>query len=215
MMITVFGRNTSVNVQAVMWCIAELGLEHERLDFGGAFGRTDTAEYRAMNPHGLVPTIKDGETVLWESAAIVRYLACKYGDETFWPRDPGARARLDMWAEWMKSTIYPDFISTLFIQLVRTAKTARNSAAVAAAETALKKNMPLLNVRIGSGPWLDGEAFTFADIACGVQLHRYFTLDHDRADMPNLKAYYERLRIRPAYSTHVAVSFEALRHPEA
>jgi glutathione S-transferase len=91
-MITVFGRNTSVNVQAVMWCIAELGLENERLDFGGAFGKTDTPEYRAMNPHGLVPTIKDGDTVVWESAAIIRYLACKYGDERFWPRDPGERA---------------------------------------------------------------------------------------------------------------------------
>lgn len=215
MMITVYGRNTSVNVQTVMWCIAELGLESERLDFGGAFGKTDTPEYRAMNPHGLVPTIKDGDTVVWESAAIVRYLACKYGDDTFWPRDPGKRAAFDMWAEWMRSTIYPDFISVLFIQLVRTAKSARDVAAVASAEARLKKAMPLLDARIGKGPWLGGENFTFADIACGVQLHRYFTLDHARPDVPNLKAYCERLLARPAYSTHVAVSFEPLRHPEA
>lgn len=214
-MITVFGRNTSVNVQAVMWCIAELGLENERLDFGGAFGKTDTPEYRAMNPHGLVPTIKDGDTVVWESAAIIRYLACKYGDERFWPRDPGERAQLDMWAEWMRSTIYPDFISVLFIQLVRTARSARDLTSVAAAEARLKKAMPLLDTRIGKGRWLGGETLAFADIACGVQLHRYFTLEHDRPDVPNLKAYYERLLARPAYSTHVAVSFEPLRHPEA
>jgi glutathione S-transferase len=209
-MITIYGRNTSVNVQAVMWCIAELGLEHERLDFGGAFGKTDTPEYLAMNPNGLVPVIRDGETVVWESAAIIRYLACKYGDDTFWPRDPGKRALLDMWAEWMRSTIYPAFISTLFIQLVRTAKSA-----LAAAEIALKKNMPKLDARIGGGPWLGGKAFSFADIATGVLLHRYFTLDHDRAEVPNLKAYYERLLKRPAYFEHVAVSFESLRHPEA
>jgi glutathione S-transferase len=214
MMITVYGRNTSVNVQAVMWCIAELGLEHERLDFGGAFGKTDTPEYRAMNPNRLVPTIKDGETVVWESAAIMRYLACKYGDERFWPRDPGQRARLDMWAEWMRSTIYPDFTSTVFIQLVRTAKAARNTAAVAAAEARLKANWALLDARIGDGPWMNGEAFSFADVACGVMLHRLFTLEHDRPDVPHVRAYYERLMTRPAYA-HVAVSFEALRHPEA
>ena len=215
MMITVYGRNTSVNVQAVMWCIAELGLEHERLDFGGAFGKTDTAEYRAMNPNGLVPTIDDGGTVVWESAAIVRYLACKYGDEQFWPRDPGQRAALDMWAEWMRSTIYPDFISTVFIQMVRTAKAARNTAAVAAAEARLKTNWALLDTRIGDGPWLNGEHFSFADIACGVMLHRLFTLEHDRRDVPNVNAYYQRLLGRQAYVAHVAVSFEALRHPEA
>ena len=215
MMITVYGRNTSVNVQTVMWCIAELGLDHERLDYGAAFGKTDTAEYRAMNPNGLVPTIKDGETVIWESAAIVRYLACKYGDEQFWPRDPGARAQLDMWAEWMKSTIYPDFTMTVFIQLVRTAKSARNVAAVAAAEARLKQNWTLLDARIGKGPWLNGEHFSFADISCGVMLHRFNTLEHDRPDVPNLDAYYERLMARSAYANHVAVSFEALRHPEA
>lgn len=214
-MITVYGRNTSVNVQAVMWAIAELGLEHERLDYGAAFGKTDTAEYRALNPHGLVPTIDDGGTVVWESAAIIRYLACKHGDEHFWPRDPGERARLDMWAEWMRSTIYPDFISTLFIQLVRTAKTARNMAAVAAAEARLKQAMPIFDARIGGGPWLNGEAFSFADIGCGVMLHRYFTLAHDAPEVPHVEAYYRRLMDRPAYEKHVAVSFEALRHPEA
>jgi glutathione S-transferase len=214
-MITVYGRNTSVNVQAVMWCIAELGLSHERLDFGGAFGKTDAADYRVLNPNGLVPTIKDEETVVWESAAIVRYLACKYGDEHFWPRDPGKRAALDMWAEWMKSTIYPDFISTLFMQVVRTAKAARNTAAVAAAEARLHKAMPLFDARIGKGPWLNGDQFSFGDVACGVMLHRYFTLDHDRPDVPNVRAYHARLLARPAYAAHVAVSFESLRHPEA
>lgn len=214
-MITVYGRNTSVNVQAVMWCIAELGLDHERLDFGGAFGKTDTPEYRAMNPHGLVPTIDDGGTVVWESAAIIRYLACKYGDAHVWPRDPGQRAALDMWAEWMRTTIYPDFISTVFIQLVRTAKSARDNAAVAAAEARLKSNWAKLDARIGDGPWLDGTHFSFADIACGTMLYRLFTLSHDRPELANIAAYFERLKTRPAYATQVAVSFELLRHPEA
>jgi glutathione S-transferase len=214
-MITVFGRNTSVNVQAVMWCIAELALDHERLDYGASFGKVDTLAYRAMNPNGLVPTIKDGDTVVWESAAIVRYLACKYGDEHFWPRDPDKRARLDMWAEWTRSTIYSDFISTIFIQLVRTAKAARNTDAVDAALAKLKINWALLDARIGEGPWINGAHFSFADIACGVMLFRLFTLEHERPDVPNLNAYYQRLMQRPAFADHVAISFESLRHPEA
>ena len=103
-MITIWGRNTSSNVQVVMWAVAELGLEHERIDWGGAFGGNDDPEYRAMNPNGVVPTIRDGELVMWESPAILRYLGARYGDEGFWPADPAERARLDMWAEWVKTS---------------------------------------------------------------------------------------------------------------
>ena len=91
-MITIWGRPTSSNVQTVMWALAELGLAHERLDWGGAFGGNDDPAYRAMNPNGLIPVMKDGETVLWESPVIVRYLGAAYGDAQFWPADPGTRA---------------------------------------------------------------------------------------------------------------------------
>ena len=95
-MITVWGRATSGNVQMVMWAIAELGLDHKRLDVGGKFGGNDTPEYRAMNPNGLVPVIQDGDgPFLWESAAIVRYLGATYGDEQFWPSSPATRATVD------------------------------------------------------------------------------------------------------------------------
>ena len=90
-MITVWGRATSSNVQIVMWALGELGLEANRIDVGGAYGGTDTAEYRALNPNGLVPTFRDDEVTLWESAAILRYLAARHGDEAFWPRDPVRR----------------------------------------------------------------------------------------------------------------------------
>ena len=87
-MLTIWGRNTSSNVQTVMWAVAELGLEHERVDWGGAFGGNDAPDYRAMNPNGLIPVMRDGDTVLWESPVIVRYLGARYGDEAFWPSDP-------------------------------------------------------------------------------------------------------------------------------
>jgi glutathione S-transferase len=78
-MITIWGRNTSSNVQVVMWAVGELGLEHERIDWGGAFGGGEDPEYRAMNPNGLVPTVRDGDLVMWESPAILRYLGARYG----------------------------------------------------------------------------------------------------------------------------------------
>jgi Glutathione S-transferase len=214
-MLTVWGRATSSNVQAVMWTIGELGLEHRRIDIGLTHGGNDTAEYLAMNPNGKVPTIRDGDDApLFESAAIVRYLACKYGDATFWPRDPAHRARLDMWAEWIKTTFGPAFGAQVFFPMVFLASAQRDAAAIARAVEAVKPLARMLDARLGDGPYLDGERFTFADILCGHLLYRYFTHDFERADTPALAAYYERLTARQAYRTHVMVSYEPLRAQE-
>ncbi|MEM8752672.1 MAG: glutathione S-transferase family protein [Pseudomonadota bacterium] len=214
-MITVYGRATSSNVQIVMWAIAELGLAHKRLDYGHVHGGVDTDEYRALNPNGLVPTIRDrrggDDVVLWESAAILRYLADRYGEPPFRPADPARRARLDMWAEWTKSTFVPAFNLSIFWPLIRTPKADRDDAALAAAVEALKPIARRLDERLGEGPWLDGAAFTFADVMAGHTLFRYFTVPIERAETPALDAYYARLRDRPTYREHVMVSYEPLR----
>lgn len=211
-MLKVLGRTTSANVQAVMWAIAELGLEHQREDVGGPFGGTTTPDYLAMNPNGLVPTVIDGDgEPMWESAAIVRFLACKYGDEAFWPRDPDHRARLDKWAEWIKTSFAPVLINRLFIQLIRTAPAMQDKADIAKASEQLKSMAKMLEARIGAGPWLDGDRFTFGDILCGHVLYRYFTMDFERTETPLLEAYYQRLQERPAFAKHVMVSFEGMK----
>lgn len=130
-MITVHGRTTSSNVQLVMWAIGELGLPHRRLDVGGSFGGTDTPEYRAMNPNGLVPVLQDGDVTLFESAAILRYLAARYGEESFWPKDPAKRAPLDQWAEWGKITFAPTVLR-MFTQFVRVRDVDRDPAVTTA-----------------------------------------------------------------------------------
>lgn len=209
-MITVYGRSTSSNVQMVMWCIAELGLDHERLDFGGPFGKVNDPEYRALNPNGLVPTIRDGDIVMWESSAIVRYLGARYGDEGFWPRDPGMRGRLDMWAEWTKTTVYPRLITDVFFQLARVPSGQRDTAAVARGTEALKSLMPMLDARIGAGPFLNGANLSFADIVAGHVLYRYYALPIERAQTPSLDAYYARLCERPGYRDHVMAAFEIM-----
>ncbi|MGA2486061.1 MAG: glutathione S-transferase N-terminal domain-containing protein, partial [Roseiarcus sp.] len=99
-MLTIWGRKTSSNVQAAMWCVGELGLAYRRHDIGHAYGGNRTPEFLAMNPNGLIPVLRDGDDEpIWETGAILRYLGAKYGDDPFWPRDPAARAQVDKWAE--------------------------------------------------------------------------------------------------------------------
>ena len=209
-MITVWGRATSANVQIVMWAIAELGLQHNRLDVGGAFGGTDTPEYLSMNPNKLVPTIQDGELTLWESAAIVRYLGAKYGSEQFWPSDPAARARVDKWAEWIKTSFNPAFLTGVFWQLLKKPQDI-DKTALSDAEKRVAGLAVMIDRRLAGGPFLGGGDICFADIIVGTLLYRYYTLDFERADTPHLRAYYDRLTQRPHYVRHAMVSYESLK----
>ncbi len=82
-MLKIWGRRNSFNVQKVMWLISELGIVHQHISAGGKFGGLNTPEFLSMNPHGRVPCILDKETAVWESHAILRYLAARYGQPTF------------------------------------------------------------------------------------------------------------------------------------
>lgn len=210
-MLKIWGRATSSNVQTAMWAAAEVGQEVERVDWGGAFGGTDTPAYRAKNPNGLIPVLEDGDVVIWESPVIVRYLGAMYGSEAFWPRDPGARARLDMWAEWTKTSVAPEIIYKIFWHLVRTPEDRRDMGVVAAGVDALANLMPRLDARLAEGDYLGGDEVCFADIVTGHVLYRYMTLEFPRSETPHLDAYYQRLTERPAYREHVMVSYESLR----
>ncbi len=210
--ITVYGRATSSNVQAVMWCTAELGISVKRLDYGHNFGGVDTPEYLAMNPNGLVPVLIDDGEPIFESMAIARYLADRYRrDEVFWPSDPETRAQVDKWAEWGKNTWGAAVGQGVFWPLVRTSPKDRDPAKIAAAMAHMNGVGKILNDRLSASPFIAGDVFTFADIATGYMLYRYFTIQFERHDYPAIAAYYERLQERPAYREHVMVSFESLR----
>ena len=209
--LTVYGRATSSNVQAVMWGIAELGLPFERLDYGHRFGGLDTGAFRSLNPHGLVPVLRDGDLVVWESAAILRYLAARYGGAPFWPEDPATRAAIDMWAEWGKTTFGRNFTVPIFWAAVRTPAGSRDGAALAAALDRFDADLGILETQLGEGTYLVGEAFTLADIAVGHLLYRYFTIEIPRRDRPGIARYYGRLCDRPAFAEHVMVDYADLR----
>lgn len=210
-MITVYGRATSSNVQAVMWGVGELGLAFRRLDYGHVHGGLDTPAFRALNPHGLVPVVQDGDVVVWESCAILRYLAARYGDGgAFWPADPAARARVDMWAEWAKTTFLPDFTGPIFWARVRTAAAQRDEAALTRAVARFETRLDALEAQLGGQAHLCG-AFSLADIVAGHVLYRWFTIDVPRRPRPAVEAYYQRLTGRPAFREHVMVSYDSLR----
>ncbi|QKJ85136.1 glutathione S-transferase family protein [Paramixta manurensis] len=211
-MLTVWGRKTSSNVQSLMWGIGELQLPFERYDVGGKYGGNDTPDFLAMNPNGLVPVLKDDNgPALFETNAILRYLGQRYGSEIFWPRDLTARTEVDIWAEWAKINVSLNFTAPIFWQLVRVAEKDRHPEAIHAAIVRLTGFLNIAEQRLSQHDFLVGNQLTLADIPFGSLLYRYFDLDMERADLPALYAYYQRLTQRPAYREHVMLSYEELR----
>jgi len=213
--IRVYGRETSSNVQPVMWLCAELGLEVERFDVGGAFGGTDTAEFLAMNPMGRIPVLQDGDLTLFESQTILRYLASEYGRDALWCGNARIRAPQDQWMEWAKLNVSAEFNYKVFWQLIRTPAARRDYALVKAGIEAVNFLMPIADAQIARQGWLAGDMISLADFTFGVQLYRYYTVDFERPETPNLDRYYARLREREPYRTHAMIPYDSLRAPGA
>ena len=211
-MLKIWGRKTSSNVQAVMWGVGELGLAYQRFDLGHRFGGLDTPDFLAMNPNGAIPVLVDGDDPpIWESAAILRYLAARYGAAPFWPEDPAARAQVDKWAEWAKVNVSDAFTAPIFWRVVRTAPQDRNPAAIARGIANLARVFDIAEAQLARHAHLAGEAFTLADVAFGHVLYRYYDIEIDRPDHPAIARYYKALTERPAFREHVMVSYEELR----
>ena len=204
-MLVVWGRKNSVNVQKVMWTVGELGLAHERKDVGGPFGGLDTAEYGALNPNRLIPTIVDRDgTTIWESHSIVRYLAARHGAGGLWPEDPAARAAADRWLDWMHTALLPD-LAPVFIGLVRTPAEKRDMARITEAARAMGETWRILDAHLAERRFVAAETLTMGDIAVGAACYRYHALDIERPVLANVTAWYERLRQREPFRTHVMI----------
>ncbi len=195
-MLRVWGRLTSVNVQKVVWTADELGLAFERREAGGAHGVVDTPEYRRMNPNGLVPVIEDDGFVLWESNAIVRYLAAKHGAGTLWPDDARRRADVDRWMEWQSTTFTPA-MRDAFLQTVRVPAEKRDPAVIEASRAASEKAAAILDAHLAGRAFVAGDAFSPADIVLGCAAHRWLHLPLAREPRPQLERWYAALSARP------------------
>lgn len=200
-MLTIWGRLNSHNVKKVAWFARELGIDHVRHDVGGKFGMD--AAYLAKNPNALIPTIEDGDVVLWESNAILRYLAARHGGERFWPADPVARALADRWMDWQFS--YADAQRDAFLNLVRRAPDARDMAAVTRSAEASANQMAILDRYLAETPWLSGAEIGIGDVPMGVYAHTWFTLDIPRPSLQHVEHWYARLCERPGYAEQVMI----------
>ena len=209
-MLKVWGRRSSANVQKVMWLVGELQIAHEHVPAGGPYGVVSEPQFRAMNPNGLVPVIEDGGLVMWESNAILRYLAAAYGKETFWSDDARTRAPVDQWFDWSGTTFQPDLIG-LFVNYWRTPEAQRNPTVIRNFQQRSERSLRLLDAELAKRAYIAGDSFAVADIASGVHLYRYYTMGTDFPALPNVEAWYKRLQDRAAYREHVMISYEELR----
>ena len=206
-MLKILGRANSINVQKALWAAEDCGLAYDRTDIGGAFGGNDQPWYRALNPNGVVPTIDDDGFVLWESNAIVRYLVAKHAAGTLWPTDPQVRGHADRWMDWQLSTIQ-NGMRDLFWGWTRTPPEQRNLAALEAARIATADIWQRLDAQLAANAYVAGANFTMGDIPVGAMTHRWFALELRRDDLPpltHLRAWYERLLMRPGYRKVVAL----------
>ncbi len=198
----VWGRATSSNVMKVLWGLGELNLPFERIDVGGAFGKTDTPAYRGMNPTGLVPTLQEGDFTLWESNVILRYLHAAHSPSSpLFPAEVHARANVDRWMD-AQQTVFNRPMSQVFWGLVRTQADQRDMAAIASAIADTAKAWAMVEHELSQHAYIAGAAFTLADIPWGVHAHRWFGMNYlglERPDLPAVRAWYDRLSARPAY----------------
>jgi glutathione S-transferase len=203
-MLKIWGRANSVNVQKLLWCCDELSLPFERVDAGLQFGRVNDPDYRELNPNGQIPTLVDGTFVLWESNAILRYLAMQYGaSSSLYPADPKLRASIDRWLDWSLSTLVPAE-RPVFLALVRTPPAERDMEALAANVKTLIARWKIIDGHLQGRFHLEGDRFTIADIVLGAFAKRWFGVEGiDRPPMPSLQRWYQRLTQRAAFKKYI------------
>jgi glutathione S-transferase len=202
--IKIWGRNDSSNVQKVLWCCGELGIDFDRVDLGGKFGGNKDQPYLDLNPNGLVPTIDDAGLILWESNTIVRYLTEKYGGGNIIEATPQGRAQASRWMDWQLTTLGPAIVP-LFWGYVRTPPEKRDPGVL---KTALEKTgaaWKIVDDRLAQNAYLAGKDFTIGDIPLGVWAYRWFNLPIERPKLDNLSRWYGALQKRTAYQKYIMI----------
>ncbi|MGC6387272.1 glutathione S-transferase family protein [Ewingella sp. S1.OA.A_B6] len=203
-MLTVWGRDNSTNVKKVLWLLDELGEVYTSINAGGVFGKVNEPLYLSLNPNGLVPCLQDDDFVLWESNAILRYLAERSGNPLFWGNDLQQRASADKWLDWASNSLNIPF-RQVYINLIRTPEGKRDMAAVASGMAAFEKLWPVVDTVLAKQTWLSGDKFGIGDIPMGCLAYAWFGLDIERQPHPNLERWYQQLTQRPAYQKRVMI----------
>jgi glutathione S-transferase len=199
---TVLGRNTSSNVQKVMWLLAELDAACTRVDVGGPYGGNREDEYLRKNPNGVVPTLLHGDHVVWESNTILRYLANVLSGSKLYPTGAVARAEVERWMDWQLSSFGPAN-ALLYQSIIRTPAPLRQPDAIEKHRLRNAELVAMLDSVLSRQPFVAGNAFTLADIAIGPLVHRWFNLPVERPESEYVRTWYERLCERGPFVEHV------------
>lgn len=201
-MLQIFGKSPSINVRKVLWTCVELSLDYEQEQWGSGFRSPETPEFLAMNPNAMVPVIRDGDFVLWESNAICRYLATKHGRTDLLPTDPQQRALVEQWMDWQATELNNSW-RYAFMALVRQSPAHQETEAIAASVRHWNRHMQIVERQLDvTGAYAAGRAFTLADIALGLSVNRWFMAPIERPELSAVAAYYDRLTERPGFVLH-------------
>ena len=202
-MMRLWGRQSSINVQKVMWCLAELGLEEgkdfERIDAGMQFGIVRSPEFLKLNPNGLVPTLEDGDLVLWVSNTIMRYLVSQYDKNKRFPSGIATQFSSEKWMDWQVGTLWP-VLRLTFIGLTRVPEAERDHAAIQKAYQDTNQLFALLNQTLESQAYCSGERFHIGDIVLALCVHRWILLNEtfpkqtgERVNLKNINRWLKQL----------------------
>lgn len=196
-MLHIWGRLNSLNVRKVLWAAQEVGVPFARTDAGMAFGVVKTPEYIALNPNSQIPTVQDGELVLWESNVIVRYLCAKHASGTLYPTDLVHRFDAERWMDWQQTT-FNSAGGAAFLHLIRTPEAQRDPEAIARSVALTEPLLALLDAHLSKRAFMAGDHFTMADIPLGCDVQRWYGLPQPRPALPNLERWLHSLLQRPA-----------------
>jgi glutathione S-transferase len=196
-MIQLLGRATSGNVQKVIFLLEELGLPYERKDYGKQFENTTTPEYAAMNPMKKVPTLVDGDVVIWQSNSILRYLVGKAPNDLY-PTDAAQRSQVDRWMDWTLAELNPAYLAGF--------RDAKKAEAERAPDTAtnLGNEIKLLEGQLSRNGYVAGPKFSLADVCLAPIVKRCIAFPLGLPAFPKTSAWVTTLLTRPAFQKATA-----------
>jgi glutathione S-transferase len=204
-MLKIWGRTTSSNVQKVLWTCAELGITYDRVDHGGPFGGNHDPEYLKLNPNGLVPTVIDGDLVMWESNTICRYLCNTHPNGgSLYPNDFAERTHVERWMDWQLSVIGVP-MGALLQGLIRSTPETRDAGAIEAARRRAIAAWEIVDDALADQAYLGGKSLSLAEIVMGTHIYRWFNYPIERPQMPRLYAWYELCLERPGFKNHIVM----------
>jgi glutathione S-transferase len=198
-MIRLLGRQTSGNVQKVIFCLEELGLPYAREDYGRQFGNTLTDAYRKLNPTAKVPTLIDGDLVIWESHTILRYLAALHGP-ALTGATPAERTTVERWMDWLLGALNTPYVAVFKDVKKEPAERAPDFAAQSAD---LVAQLKILDGHIAGREWFALDRLTLADVALGSIVKRCLEFAVERPRYAELERWQAAIDARPAFAVAI------------